>query len=324
MQEDTFKPVLAERRMYATESQTTWLYKDERGPAVWSRLDDAYDSCEHSRMQSPIDIKAFRLAPTMASLPHLHYRTVRAAVRNTGNYLRVLFNQGSFVTWGEDRYELVYAQIHTPSEHRIRGVSFPAEVQYIHANQDGTARVAISVLYASGLDSPFLDRVLEAAPADKGVANIDSPINIIDAIPKDVTQHSDTYTGIPAAAGNPGGMTQPQLRLEVSRVFPGKFADAELKTMSMDELKQELKQADMGGVGGDRLARSMRVSYPHYSYDGSLTTPPCTDGVRWFVWAKPDEASAQQLESLRGLFKNANSRPTQIINNRIVELSTQF
>jgi carbonic anhydrase len=47
----------------------------------------------------------------------------------------------------------------------------------------------------------------------------------------------------------------------------------------------------------------------YLTYDGSLTTPPCTEGVTWLVLATPIEASAAQIAQFSAVFPN-NSRPT--------------
>jgi carbonic anhydrase len=52
-----------------------------------------------------------------------------------------------------------------------------------------------------------------------------------------------------------------------------------------------------------------------YAYSGSLTTPPCSEGVRWFVIAEPEELSAAQIEAITShLYDNA--RPLQPLNER--------
>lgn len=45
-------------------------------------------------------------------------------------------------------------------------------------------------------------------------------------------------------------------------------------------------------------------------YGGSLTTPPCSEGVTWLVMVNPIEASPQQIETLHNLLGN-NARPLQ-------------
>ena len=52
-----------------------------------------------------------------------------------------------------------------------------------------------------------------------------------------------------------------------------------------------------------------------YRYDGSLTTPPCTEGVKWFVMMNQIELSQTQINSLAQILKHDN-RPVQPLNNR--------
>ena len=55
----------------------------------------------------------------------------------------------------------------------------------------------------------------------------------------------------------------------------------------------------------------------YYSYIGSLTTPPYTEGVRWQVLAEPLEISADQVTQLAALTGGGtNSRPLQPLNGR--------
>ena len=53
----------------------------------------------------------------------------------------------------------------------------------------------------------------------------------------------------------------------------------------------------------------------YYRYDGSLTTPACTEGVKWLVMTTPIEVSAAQLASFTNEYHN-NFRPVQALNGR--------
>ena len=52
-----------------------------------------------------------------------------------------------------------------------------------------------------------------------------------------------------------------------------------------------------------------------YRYDGSLTTPPCTQGVTWIVMQDPLFMSSGQLAGLQGIM-GLNFRPVQPLNDR--------
>lgn len=57
-----------------------------------------------------------------------------------------------------------------------------------------------------------------------------------------------------------------------------------------------------------------------YRYSGSLTTPPCSEQVQWFVLQHEVEASPEQLREFREVI-SGNNRPTQPLNGRRVVAS---
>lgn len=54
-----------------------------------------------------------------------------------------------------------------------------------------------------------------------------------------------------------------------------------------------------------------------YRYMGSLTTPPCSEGVNWHVLKEPITASGEQIATL-GQLMGDNARPLRSHNNRLV------
>ena len=56
----------------------------------------------------------------------------------------------------------------------------------------------------------------------------------------------------------------------------------------------------------------------YWTYMGSLTTPPCTEGVRWFVFENDITVSLDQIRAYSYLFK-LNSRPLQDTHGRRIE-----
>lgn len=55
----------------------------------------------------------------------------------------------------------------------------------------------------------------------------------------------------------------------------------------------------------------------YYQFMGSLTTPPCTEGVLWMVLKQPVTLGADQLKLFTRLFP-MNARPVQAVNGRLV------
>jgi carbonic anhydrase len=53
----------------------------------------------------------------------------------------------------------------------------------------------------------------------------------------------------------------------------------------------------------------------YYAYLGSLTTPPCSEGVSWYVLKEPVELSPEQINAFRLLY-SMNARPIQPTNDR--------
>ncbi|MEI6028385.1 MAG: carbonic anhydrase family protein [Betaproteobacteria bacterium] len=58
----------------------------------------------------------------------------------------------------------------------------------------------------------------------------------------------------------------------------------------------------------------------YYTYMGSLTTPPCTEGVLWIVMQQPIQVSPQQLAIFARLHP-MNARPVQPLNGRVIKQS---
>jgi carbonic anhydrase len=56
----------------------------------------------------------------------------------------------------------------------------------------------------------------------------------------------------------------------------------------------------------------------YYRFSGSLTTPPCSEGVRWLVMKQPLSLSPEQFAVFRKNMHSPNNRPLQEVHGRPV------
>lgn len=56
----------------------------------------------------------------------------------------------------------------------------------------------------------------------------------------------------------------------------------------------------------------------YYRFNGSLTTPPCSEGVRWLVIKDIQQASPAQIKAFADLLAEPNNRPIQPIGARMI------
>lgn len=69
---------------------------------------------------------------------------------------------------------------------------------------------------------------------------------------------------------------------------------------------------------GIDLSQLLPADQSYYRFSGSLTTPPCTEGVRWLVMKHPVTLSTSQLKMFQYALKYANNRPIQPLHGRMI------
>ena len=89
--------------------------------------------------------------------------------------------------------------------------------------------------------------------------------------------------------------------------------NAAFKT-TWDNLPSQAGPVQQVGAEVDAAAM-LPVQQATYRYNGSLTTPPCSEGVKWNVMTEPIEMSETQLAAFTSIFEG-NNRPTQPLDGR--------
>jgi carbonic anhydrase len=67
-------------------------------------------------------------------------------------------------------------------------------------------------------------------------------------------------------------------------------------------------------------SRLLPADKGYYTFSGSLTTPPCSENVTWFVLKNPVTVSAEEIERFSRLYRD-DARPTQPSYGRVVQES---
>lgn len=92
--------------------------------------------------------------------------------------------------------------------------------------------------------------------------------------------------------------------------------NTELKKIWQQMPAEEGKKASMTSqVRADHLLPNNK---DYYRVNGSLTTPPCTEGVLWMVMKNPVPVSEEQIKKLVKILKHPNNRSVQPVNSRLV------
>ena len=228
---------------FAAEEHIQWGYDAELSPEHWADLNPNYQLCRTGKNQTPINIqnsyRGVQVQPLRINYPH----TVKSAVFNGHTLQANNDSPNNTLTLDHQTFVLKQFHIHTPSENKIAGKSYPLELHLVHQNAQGELAV-IAVMMKLGTANP-------------AIANLLSPAQF----PKDQAQ----------------------------------------------QLKSPL------------LLNALLPKQRHYyRFSGSLTTPPCSEGVTWIVLKQPLTLSQSQLAKIQMLLQHHNNRPIQPVHGRIV------
>lgn len=221
-----------------------WGYEGGTGPEHWGEIEHDHEKhimCRNGVYQSPIDIRdvpGLKLAELGCNFSPTPMR-----IMNNGHTIQLTYNTGSFIDWGNERFELIQFHFHSPSEHLVNGKHYDMEVHLIHKTQDHQY-VVVGIFMKKGKHNPYIQEIWDHIPSE-----IDKEIK---------------YDNILVNAGN---------------------------------LLPKTKE--------------------YFHYTGSLTTPPCTESVSWFVLEEPIEISPKQVEFFKKHIHH-NARPSQKLHHRIV------
>jgi len=146
-----------------------------------------------------------------------------------------------------------------------------------------------------------------------------------------IVMHKNTFASVGAAVAAPGSDNLAVLGVWFQLDSKDNPAlDLIFTEEALSKIKNEDEKTEIDAF---KLSDLLPSDLTHYArYDGSLTTPPCTETVVWTLFATPCPISQKQLDRLRSmLYQNKagepnvplvpNFRPIQALNGRKIKVS---
>ncbi|KAF3019424.1 hypothetical protein E8E14_013050 [Neopestalotiopsis sp. 37M] len=268
----------------------TFGYFGSIGPENWAALDAANSLCATGTRQSPINMAEGQFHMLSASDLTLEIpdQAGGAEFENLGTTVEVVLEgKGGKMALAGVEYELKQFHIHHPSEHLDNGTSVEMEVHNVFESADGQLAV-IGVYVESDLGSP----VTTVAKSRRAAA---------------ATSRRQEEAGAALPAGAPSftimaSSALPETEAVLSPMLETVFAKVE-------EVAAPGSKVTTGPlVFSEYVAAIMSGGFQ--SYSGSLTTPPCSEGVNWLVATQKLKVSAAAVRRVSSVVK-FNSRITQ-------------
>ena len=99
-------------------------------------------------------------------------------------------------------------------------------------------------------------------------------------------------------------------------VVPGR--QNRLLNKILEELPAKVGKSERLSANALKSIEMKKKFDSYYRYNGSLTSPPCTEGVRWFIMKQNQSFSKEQYKAFEAAMKQDNNRPVQALNARII------
>jgi carbonic anhydrase len=106
-------------------------------------------------------------------------------------------------------------------------------------------------------------------------------------------------------------------KLAVVAVLLQKGEDNPLVHELWNDLPKEKEKEESSNRVQIDVAGLLPADRGYYTFPGSLTTPPCSENVTWFVLKHPVTVSASEIAQFSNLYRH-DARPTQPLYDRVV------
>ncbi|XP_051114387.1 alpha carbonic anhydrase 1, chloroplastic isoform X2 [Andrographis paniculata] len=142
------------------DESVQFTYLGATGPDHWGILSPNFSMCNKGKLQSPINILTSQVVVNKNLKPLIRsYEITNVTLVNNKFNVGVRYpdHSGGLMVEGK-MYKLIQMHWHAPSEHRINGRRFAAELHLVHVAGDGSVSV-IAILFRYGHSDPLLAKI---------------------------------------------------------------------------------------------------------------------------------------------------------------------
>lgn len=196
---------------------------------------------------------------------------------------------------------------------------------------DGSAQSPINITKPAGKDVINPELTYVAGPAE--ILNNGHTIQANAASGSSLVVDEATYALAQAHFHSPSEHTVDGVAAPVEVHFVNKTSDSQLAVLGVMVIQGKENKAWQPLVNSLSVKQDAPVTaeldwaamLPQdkttFRYSGSLTTPPCSEGVSWMLFKYPVELSAKQIDAFKSAY-SGNNRPLQLVGDRTVILDT--